>query len=105
MDSDYLAVIVGVMFDEKYEFEDIFVHGVAKDATEAFAITQKEVMRLYEDFGEHPLTYTQDRSQYDEPIQVVQYSGGYEHIYCYFPNGTPQEIKERRERAEKENEQ
>lgn len=88
--SDYLAVIVGVMFDEKYEFEDVFVHGVASNPTEAFAITQQEIMRLYEDFGEHPLTYTQARSAYDEPIQVVQYSGGYEHIYCYFPKGKPQ---------------
>ena len=78
--SDYLAVIVGVMFDEKYDFE---------------------IARLYEDFGddEHKVVeYSQSRSQYDELIQVIKYASGYEHIYCMFPYGTPDERRERREK-------
>ena len=87
--KEYKAVIVGVMFDNKYEFEDILVHGIATSPTESFAIEHQEIMRLYEDFGEKPLTFSESRSEYDEPIVVVQYSEGYEHIYCYYPYGTP----------------
>ena len=102
--SDYLAVIVGVMFDEKYDFEDIFVHGVAHSPDEAFAIAAREIARLYEDFGEPAdgehkvIEYSQSRSQYDEPIHVIKYASGYEHIYCMFPYGTPDERRERREK-------
>lgn len=98
--EDYESVIVGVMFDEQCQFEDVFVHGVAHSPTEAFAIQQREIMRLYEDFGEIPLTYSESRSQYDEAISVVKYSSGYEHLYCFFPNGTPEEIRNRREKEE-----
>lgn len=99
--EDYESVIVGVMFDEKYQFEDIFVHGVAHSPDEAFAIDQREIMRLYEDFGEEPVVYSESRSTYDWPISVIKYSGGYEHLYCIFPNGTPEDIRKRRE--EKQN--
>ena len=91
--NEYRAVIVGVMFNNKYEFEDILVHGIATSPTESFAIVCKEIMRLYEDFGEKPLTFSESRSEYDEQIDVVQYSEGYEHIYCYYPYGTPYEKK------------
>ncbi len=102
--NDYESVIVGVMFDENYQFEDIFVHGVAHSPTEAFAIEQEEIMRLYEDFGEEPVVYSESRSAYDYAISVIKYSGGYEHIYCMFPNGTPEEIRKRR-KEEQKNEQ
>lgn len=65
------------------------------------AIEAKEIARLYEDFedDEHKVVeYSQSRSQYDELIQVIKYARGYEHIYCMFPYGTPDERRERREK-------
>lgn len=84
----YRAAIIGVLFNEKYEFEDILFLGIAETPESAFAIQQKEIMRLYEDFGkEHDkpaVEYSESRSNYDEPICVIKYAEGYEHIYCMF---------------------
>ena len=80
--------IIGVLFDEKYEFEDILLLGIAETPESAFAIQQKEIMRLYEDFGaeddKSAIEYSESRSNYDEPICVIKYAEGYEHIYCMF---------------------
>lgn len=87
--KSYKAAIIGVMFDEKYEFEDILLLGIAESPEQSFAIQQREIMRLYEDFSESdgekkPITYKESRSNYDEPISVIKYAAGYEHIYCMF---------------------
>lgn len=86
--KNYKAAIIGVLFDEKYEFEDILLLGISESPEQSFAIQQKEIMRLYEDFSENdgkkPITYEESRSSYDEPISVIKYAGGYEHIYCMF---------------------
>lgn len=88
MDGKYEAVIIGVMFNEKYDFEDILVHGIAHSKEEAFAIQQEEIMRLYEDYNnddtDYKLEYSESRSEYDEPICVIKYRQGYEHLYCMF---------------------
>lgn len=83
----YKAAIIGVMFDQDYHFEDILLLGISESAEKSFAIQQKELMRLYEDFGneEKPaIEYSESRSNYDEPICVIKYAAGYEHIYCMF---------------------
>lgn len=86
--KNYKAAIIGVMFDEKYNFEDILLLGISKSPEQSFAIQQEEIMRLYEDFseedGKKPITYEETRSNYDEPICVIKYAAGYEHIYCMF---------------------
>ena len=88
--KDYEAVVVGVMFDRDYKFEDIFVHGVAHSPKEALAIMAEEIMRLYEDFEEdeenYKVEYSESRSEYDRQINVFKYASGYEHLYCIFPN-------------------
>ena len=86
--NHYRAAIIGVLFNEKYEFEDILLLGIAETPESAFAIQQKEIMRLYEDFGaeddKSAIEYSESRSNYDEPICVIKYAEGYEHIYCMF---------------------
>lgn len=87
--QQYHAVIIGVLFDEEYNFEDILVHGIAHSKKEAFAIQQEEMMRLYEDYrdenGEgYPVKFTESRSTYDDVICILQYKHGYEHLYCKF---------------------
>ena len=89
MNETYEASIIAVSFDEKYEFEDILHLGIAHSKTEALSIQQDEIMRLYEDFTDEnqnhvPIEYSEGRSQYDEPICVIKYAAGYEHIYCLF---------------------
>lgn len=84
----YKAAIIGVMFNEKYEFEDILLLGISDNPQKSFAIQQREIMRLYEDYGESDekphLEYYEGRSSYDEPISIIKYELGYEHIYCLF---------------------
>lgn len=83
----YRAAIIGVLFNEKYEFEDILFYGIAETPESAYAIQHKEIMRLYEDFGgddKPAIKYSESRSNYDEPICVIKYAEGYEHLYCMF---------------------
>lgn len=84
----YRAAIIGVVFNEKYEFEDILFLGIADTPESAFAIQHNEIMRLYEDYGAEndkpAVEYSESRSNYDEPICVIKYAEGYEHIYCMF---------------------
>lgn len=86
--KNYKAALIGVVFDEQYQFEDILFLGISESPEQSFAIQQKEIMRLYEDFseddGKKPITYEESRSNYDEPISVIKYAAGYEHIYCMF---------------------
>lgn len=86
----YRAAIIGVLFDEKYEFVDILFLGIAETRESAVAIQCNEIMRLYEDFGgddKPAIEYSESRSNYDEPICVIKYAAGYEHIYCMFEEG------------------
>ena len=100
MGKEYEAVIIGVMFDERYDFEDIFMHGIAHSKEESFAIQQEEMMRLYEDYADenddkYRVEYSEDRSVYDNPICVFKYKLGYEHMYCIFTNeGRSEQDKE-----------
>jgi len=84
----YRAAIIGVLFDNKYQFEDILLLGFAYTPESAFAIQHNEIMRLYEDFGAEDdkpaIEYSESRSNYDKPICVIKYAEGYEHIYCMF---------------------
>lgn len=83
----YRAAIIGVLFNEKYEFEDILLLGIAETPESAFAIQHNEIMRLYEDFGgddKPAIEYSEGRSNYDKPICVIKYAEGYEHLYCMF---------------------
>lgn len=88
--NNYEAVIIAVCFDEKYDLEDILLLGIAHSKNESLAIQQDEIMRLYEDYiseedhEHHPVEYSEARSQYGEPMCVLKYAGGYEHIYCMF---------------------
>ena len=87
----YRAAIIGVLFNEKYEFEDILFHGIAETQESTFAIMHNEIMRLYEDFDgdddKPAIEYSESRSNYDEPISVIKYAAGYEHLYCMFEEG------------------
>ena len=84
----YRAAIIGVLFNEKYEFEDILFLGIAETPESAFAIQHNEIMRLYEDFGAEDdkpaIEYSESRGNYDKPICVIKYAEGYEHLYCMF---------------------
>jgi hypothetical protein len=97
----YKASIIAVCFDEDYKYEDILLLGISSSPMETFAIQQQEIARLYEYYGvedelkeKPPIEYSEGRSAYDEPICVIKYASGYEHIYCLFEEDKEEDIYE-----------
>lgn len=85
------TVLIGVLFDKKYKFEDIILIGESDSPIKTFALQHDEIMRLYEDFcddngNNRPVEYSESRSMFDDAICVIKYCDGYEHIYCFHPD-------------------
>lgn len=67
----YEASIICVVFDEKYEFDDILHIGIAHSPTEAQSLIMGDIWRVIEDFGEGKGEIEESRSAYDEPITIA----------------------------------
>lgn len=69
--SNHKSSIICVVFNEKYEFEDILLIGIADNSEKARVLLMSDIFRVMEDFGSCKCEIEESRSEYDEPITVV----------------------------------
>lgn len=91
--SNYKASIVCTVFNEKYEFEDILLIGIANNKDEACALLMGDIFRVMKDFGLGKCEIEESRSVYDEPITIVHTHDAsnegltmHWHYYCLLDN-------------------
>lgn len=69
--SNDKSSIICVVFDEKYEFEDILLIGIVDSPEKARALLMNDIWRVMEDFGSSKCEIEESRSEYDEQITIV----------------------------------
>lgn len=89
--NDYKASIICIVFNEKYEFEDVLLIGMADNKNKARALLMDDIWRVMENFGSSKCELEESRSEYDEPITVVHTHDAdndghtmHWHYYCLF---------------------
>lgn len=81
----YKAVIVCVIFDEKYDFESVSLLGISHSYSETLYLMHNDILRLMEDFDEpHKIELETSRDLYEEPITIAHHKHGHAHYYCLF---------------------
>jgi len=98
--NDYKASIVCVVFNEKYEFEDVLLIGIATNKDKAKSLLMDDIWRVMNDFGSSKCEIEESRSEYDTPITIVHTHDAsndgltmHWHYYCLFDDAESEDKK------------
>ena len=69
--NDYKAIIICVVFNEKYEFNDILLIGQTDNKDKAKALLFDDIRRVMGDYGPSKCELEESRTEHDEPIMIV----------------------------------
>ena len=98
------ACLICVVFNDKYDFDDILLIGVT-DKLMVKSLLMDDILRLLEDFGDNKCEIEYGRSEYDEAVIIVHTKQEdnekltmHWHYYCLFDK---KEDNEENEHADK----